>query len=53
MGHDLKALDDGIVAVLGLQWAFHESELIKGDLNKAGLVFSVKKSVWELFHIIN
>ena len=48
MGHDLKAFDDGIVAVLGLQWAFHESELIKGDL-----VFCVEKSVWELFHIIN
>ena len=48
-GHGLKAiiyLDDGIVAVQGFERALHESMLVKGDLEKAGLVVNVEKSEW-------
>ena len=48
-GRGLKAiiyLDDGIVAVQGLERALHESVLVKGDLEKAGLVVNVEKTNW-------
>ena len=49
-GRGLKAiiyLDDGIVAVPGIERALHESVLVKRNLDRAGLVVNVEKSVWE------
>jgi len=48
-GRGLKAivyLDDGIVAVRGLERAQHESLLVKEDLEKEGLVVNLEKTQW-------
>ena len=48
-GRGLKAiiyLDDGIVAVRGRQKALVESTRVKEDIEKAGFIINVEKSVW-------
>ena len=52
-GSGLKAilyLDDGIVAVKGRDNAVRESARVKQDLESAGLVVNIEKSVWEPTH---
>ena len=50
-GRGLKAiiyLDDGIVAVKGKDQAVEESRQVKWDLESAGFILNIEKSVWEL-----
>ena len=49
-GRGLKAivyLDDGIIALKGEEKAKVESSKVKQDLEKAGFIVNVEKSVWE------
>ena len=49
-GRGLKAiiyLDDGIVAVKGKDMALEESRHVKQDLESAGFVINMEKSVWD------
>ena len=48
-GRGLKAiiyLDDGIVAVKGKDQAVEESRQVKWDLESAGFILNIEKSVW-------
>ena len=49
-GRGLKAviyLDDGIVAVKGKDAAIEESRHVKHDLESAGFVIHIEKSIWD------
>ena len=54
-GRGLKAIayiDDGVVAVRGRQEALVESNRVKQDIENAGFVINVEKSIWDPSHAI-
>ena len=54
-GRGLKAivyLDDGIIAVKGKAKAREESERVRHDLESAGFIVNMEKSVWEPAYVI-